>query len=87
MESGVEKSWMSPKPGEFSLVPAARPIGAREVLFVGTAPLWQLDYPEIRNLARTFLASLAGSRPQTHTIAVTVHGANFGLEKVSRLSQ
>ena len=81
LDSGVKEGRMSPRPGEYSLVPAVPPIGAGAILFVGTETLWALDYPGIRSLARTFLSSLAQAQPQARTIALTLHGANFGLDE------
>jgi hypothetical protein len=51
------------------------------VLFVGVKPLRQFGYSDIREFGRKVLESLAGEAPQTAHLALTLHGAGYGLDE------
>ena len=80
--AGVDESHMRPEPGEFRLVLGSRAIAAENALFVGVVDLYSFGYREIRDFGRRVLSSLAGSAPQTRHVAVTVHGAGYGLDEI-----
>lgn len=80
-DGGIDPSLMRPKPGGFRLVDGVSEIVARRVLFVGVVPLYSFSYPEIRDFSRRVLAALAGSAPETQRIALTLHGAGYGLDE------
>jgi hypothetical protein len=81
LEAGVAEQEMSPPPGAFSLVPGSKSLAARSVLFVATPPLSKIRYAELGAFASTILSALAKVRPHTKTLALTLHGANLGLDE------
>ncbi len=70
-----------PKPAGFCLVQANGAVAATSVLFVGTVPLRQFGYEEIRDFARRCLTHLAGAAPDTKIFLATLHGAGYGLDE------
>lgn len=56
-------------------------VAAQNVLFVGVVPLYQLDYGDIRQFAAESLRVLAEDMPDVSHIAMTLHGAGFGLDE------
>ncbi|MCP5406927.1 MAG: hypothetical protein H6963_04315 [Chromatiaceae bacterium] len=80
-EEGKEPSLMKPKPNGFCLIDGVSGIAARQILFVGVAPLYSFGYAEIREFSRRVLSALAGSAPRTRRIALTLHGAGYGLDE------
>jgi hypothetical protein len=70
-----------PKPWEFCLIQGVPEIAARSILLVGVPPLHQFMYREIREFARRVLSNLAGQAPSTKSIAMTLHGAGYGLDE------
>jgi hypothetical protein len=81
IQAGHNREETSPLPGEYRLLPSPPGISASNVLFVGTESLWSLGYLEIRVLARSILSALNQALPTTKTLAVTVHGPNYGLDE------
>lgn len=81
LEAGHSLDDFSPAPGEYQILESVPPISARKLLFVGTEPLWSLGYLEIRVLARSILSALSESSPTSRTVAVTLHGVNYGLDE------
>jgi hypothetical protein len=80
-DEGKDPSLMRPKPSGFRLVDGVSGIAARQILFVGVVPLYAFGYAEIRDFSRRVLSALAGSAPQTQRIALTLHGAGYGLDE------
>ncbi len=80
-DKGRDPSLMRPKPNGFRLVDGVSEIAARQILFVGVVPLYSFGYAEIRDFSRRVLSALAGSAPQTKRIALTLHGAGYGLDE------
>lgn len=72
---------MSPGPDSFSILPSPEQIAARNILFVGVNPLWEFGYEQIRAFARRVLVILAGERPETRSLLVTIHGPGYGLDE------
>jgi hypothetical protein len=82
MEAGVQEASMRPKVGEWELIESRDAITAKSVLFIGVVGLDLFQYREIREFARRVLSSLALSDPETRHVAVTIHGANYGLDEI-----
>lgn len=72
---------ISPRPGQYTLLPSRGKIAARQVLFVGVPQLYQLDYGEIREFASRAMQILARNMPSAKHIAMTIHGAGYGLDE------
>lgn len=87
IDAGHDGTQMSPAPGSFRLVRGARGVSASNVLFVGTKPLSALQYLDLRILARDIMAAVSQALPQARTVALTVHGPNYGLDEPSPLSR
>jgi hypothetical protein len=75
-----------PGPGEFAAVPAAGALRARTILFVGTPPLSDFEYAEIRELGRAAIQAVARHQPRASTLALTLHGPGFGLDERESLA-
>jgi hypothetical protein len=80
-ESGLDITALLPKIDGFRLVDSGGSIGAESVLFVGVKPLSQFGYKEIREFARKVLVSLAGARPDSKHVCLTIHGPGYGLDE------
>ncbi len=72
---------ISPQPGQHALISSRGKIGAKQVLFVGVAPLFSLGYGEIREFANKAMQILATSMPSARHVAMTIHGPGFGLDE------
>jgi hypothetical protein len=70
-----------PKINGFRFLQTGGSISATAVLFVGVKPLREFGYLDIRDFGRKVLASLAGEAPQTEHLALTLHGAGYGLDE------
>ena len=81
-QAGVERVLMTPRVGEFRLVPTNSVISAKNALFIGVVGLYEFGYREIREFARRVLSSLADAAPEVRHIAATVHGAGYGLDEI-----
>jgi len=71
-----------PAPGDFRLVNSRGRLGATQALFIGTPSLRYFRYGEIRSFGRSVLEVLTKIVPQTRRLAMTVHGAAFGLDEL-----
>lgn len=76
---------LSPHIGEQQLVETRGGIAAPSALFVGVPSLDSFDYSEIRHFSETVLRTLAQKAPQTHHLAMTIHGVGYGLDEVEAL--
>ena len=81
INEGKDPSLMQPKPGDCSLVKSVSSIAASSILFVGVVPLFSFRYAEIRDFSRRALSFLAKSSPYVRRIAITLHGAEYGLDE------
>lgn len=72
---------LAPRPGKFVLLPSQGKLAARNVLFVGTLPLNQFDYGQVREFANLSLRILAEQMPNVEHVAMTIHGVGFGLDE------
>jgi hypothetical protein len=84
----VAEAVISPQPGKHVLIPSQGKVAAKNVLFVGTLPLYQFHYGQIRTFASNSLQILAENLPDVMHVAMTMHGVGYGLdEKESFLAQ
>ena len=70
-----------PPEGSVNLVDARGLLGAKDVLIIGVEPLARFEYAEIRQFARRSLEALAEKVPEAAHVAMTLHGAGFGLDE------
>lgn len=77
----LPKNSISPLPGDGVLVDGANRVAAKQVLFVGTAPLRQINYRRIYDLILQTMEHLAEKAPKTRHLVMTMHGVNFGLDE------
>lgn len=68
------------EPGAIRLVDGGGIVAAKQVLFVGTPPLRDFRYKEMRQFARRALMSIAADGLPVQTLVTTVHGAGYGLD-------
>lgn len=78
---GVELRDRLPAIGEALLVESKDVVPTRDILFVGVVPLGRFDYEAIRVFAGQVLATLQEQRPATRHVAMTLHGAGYGLDE------
>ena len=71
---------ISPAEGRCVCVSSQGAIAAAEALYIGTASLFQFRYREMQQFARKAVEFLAATRPNLRTLALTCHGANYGLD-------
>jgi hypothetical protein len=71
---------ISPDEGESCLVPTLGAIRAERVLLLGTARLNEFRYTQMRQFARRAIEILATQHPAIQSLALTVHGAGYGLD-------
>lgn len=87
-QKGLSVEGTTPRVNAHALLAANGAVASRQVLLVGVPPLALFSYPEIRRFAADVLRILAKEAPRTRHLAMTMHGAGFGLdEKLSALQQ
>lgn len=69
--------------GSHLIVDAKPALGAQKVVFLGVPPLQEFGYPEIRLFARRAMSLTAQELPGTKDIALTLHGAGYGLDEIA----
>jgi hypothetical protein len=72
---------IEPAPGEHTLIVSRGAVAAPHVLFLGVVPLGEFDYREIRSFTTRALAIVSEELPQAQHIAITMHGAGYGLDE------
>lgn len=72
---------MLPKVSGYRFLRSRGVVSATSVLFVGVKPLREFAYPDIREFGRKVLESLLGEAPGTRHLALTLHGAGYGLDE------
>src|SRR3712207_6844946 len=77
----LRKSDVAPAPGSLALVPTNGAIAAPKVLFLGVVPLPQFEYAEIRAFASRAVEVVAERLPDARHLAMTMHGAGYGLDE------
>lgn len=70
-------------PGDVQLIETRGAIAAPRVAFIGTPPLREFGYDDLRKFARTAVL-VAGRVPASH-LALTINGPGFGLDDVEAL--
>lgn len=80
--TGEDPESLRPSAGSFSIHESNSALSARWVLIIGTVGLSGFGYREIREFSRRALAALAEARPDVSTVAMTLHGANYGLDEL-----
>lgn len=84
-DSGVSLEEIRPGIGAHVYLETRGAIRARHVLFIGTKPLLDLRYGQIRQLAADVLGVLSKVAPQTRHLAMTIHGPGYGLDEVEAI--
>ena len=70
-----------PEPAEYYHTESKGVTVAKEIIFIGTPPLENLHYKEVRDFSRSALAALFEVAPGTQKIAMTMHGVGYGLDE------
>ncbi len=73
-------------PGKHLRIPTQGKLPCKRVLFVGVPQLWDFGYSEIRAFSSNALSILAGEDCEKATVAMTMHGAGFGLDEKEAFS-
>jgi hypothetical protein len=76
---------MSLGPGGQLILDGRPAIGAEKVVFLGVPPLQEFGYSEIRLFARRAVSIVAAEFPDARRIALTLHGAGYGLDEIACL--
>lgn len=71
-----------PKPNGFAFQRSVGSLTPKNILFVGVAPLHDFAYSEIRDFARRAMTFLAQEASDVQSVALTIHGPNYGLDEV-----
>ncbi len=66
--------------GDHEIIPG-RNIEAKNIMFIGTGPLLDFRYGEIRSFGRRALAMAEIYAPEIRKIATTIHGPGYGLDE------
>jgi len=69
--------------GNHLIVNGQPAVGAQKVVFLGVPPLQEFGYPEIRLFARRAMALAGQEFPYVQEIALTLHGAGYGLDEIA----
>jgi hypothetical protein len=75
---------MLPAADEYRMFPGWTVSKCEHILMVGTAPVWVLRYPQLRDLARRFLEALWETGVSAGHMVMTMHGvrSSAGLDEV-----
>jgi hypothetical protein len=76
-----KQTQIEPEPNEHVLIISRGAITAPHVLFVGVVPLINFDYSEIRSFTTRALTIVSEELPEATHIAMTMHGAGYGLDE------
>lgn len=79
-ESGVALRHLLPSPSQRLIVDTRRFLFTPSTVFIGVEPLCELWYPQMASLGENAIATVATQLPQVRHIAMTTHGAGFGLD-------
>jgi hypothetical protein len=74
---------MSLLPGRKLIVDGYPRLGAGKAIFLGTPPLPDFGYSEIRLFARLAVATVRAELPEAREMAITLQGAGFGLDEIA----
>ena len=70
-----------PKPDGYKLIDTRGQLTAKCVLFVGVVGLRDFGYEAIREFSKRALSSLVIGKPSASHVALTLHGAGYGLDE------
>jgi hypothetical protein len=71
---------ISPHPDGFATVDPKKVIAPAQVMFVGTPPLRDFSYSQMRHFARRSIEILAEEGKSLDVVTTTIHGVNYGLD-------
>src|SRR5215217_4818429 len=71
-----------PSPEGFRVVRRPTGVTAESLLFVGVPPLDTFGYREIRAFSHRAMAAMRDELASTEHVALTMHGAGYGLDEV-----
>ena len=77
---GLDPSLL-PGVGGYRPVRGSSGIAAGAMLLVGVVPLREFEYAEIRDFGRRALSAVASEMPEAKRVALTLHGAGYGLDE------
>ena len=80
-DKGVNRRTLEAAVYQACFVAGQGAVRAKEVLFLGTVPLSQLGYHDVRLFASRTLEVLKEKGSSARVLALTVHGANCGLDE------
>ncbi|HEY4931393.1 MAG TPA: hypothetical protein VII23_07460 [Terriglobales bacterium] len=81
----VTQNKLEPAPGSHVWVDTKGLLSSQSVLFVGVTSLGDFGYAEIEEFARRALSITGRDHPETERIAITLHGAGYGLDEIEAL--
>ena len=81
-EAGEARYNLNPRPDVTSLLPSRGQMTPTSILLLDVEPLHQFGYAQIRAFASKAVRCLAKVAPATEHLALTLHGANYGLYEV-----
>ena len=79
--NGFKETELRPKKGGYRFVNNVKGLSPKNILIVGVESLYDFRYQEIREFSCKALTALASSAPDIATVALTIHGANYGLDE------
>ena len=71
-----------PEQAEWTVVQSGGVIASSQVVFVGVKPLYEFEYPDIRQFAYMAVEIAASLPNPCRSLAITLHGAGYGLDAV-----
>lgn len=75
------------KSGDFVIIDTKGAIAPKRVMFLGTPPLHDFTYDEMREFAQKAIGKLASLDLRINTLTTTVHGTGYGLDGGESLQQ
>lgn len=77
----VNLNKISPRIGDFAFLKNVGTTKFENILFIGVPHREEFGYREIRKFAKDALDILSSKKPNTKHIALTIHGAGYGLDE------
>lgn len=71
------------EPGGQLIVEGPPAVSAEKVVFLGVPPIVNFGYTQIRHFARRAMALVGAELPQAREVALTLHGAGYGLDEIA----
>ncbi len=79
---GIAMESLRPDVGDYRYIETRNCIQARHALFIGVPDITDFNYQHIQEFATRVLNILADRAPDTKHLAMTIHGAGFGLDEI-----